>query len=148
MARLRFLDWPLAHAALQSRPWHEHKIRGHILHVIYGLDDVPMFINKELCAILGVSDTALTYWKRKVKAEECETSSDFRLMWVLSTPFILSPEELLISRLPDRDQCREIFKGRATYTVGSPHVFPSLVAIILGSLLTLPSCFLPHHCCK
>jgi hypothetical protein len=42
-----------------------------------------MFISKELCRILAVSDTSLAYWKKKVGAEEVETSQDFKLMYTL-----------------------------------------------------------------
>ncbi len=48
--------------------------------MLYGIHDVPMFICKELCHILSVSDTSLAYWKKKVHAEELETSQDFKLM--------------------------------------------------------------------
>jgi len=68
---------------LQPRPRHEHSIQGHVLHVLYGTDGVPMFICKELSQILGVSDTSLSYWRKKVNVDDTETSQDFRLMYGL-----------------------------------------------------------------
>jgi hypothetical protein len=88
--RLTFCVW----AALQPRPWHEHKVLGKSLHVLYGLQDTPMFICKELCRILDVSDTSLAYWKKKANAEEMETSQDFKLMYATTSLTYLGVEHL------------------------------------------------------
>lgn len=86
-----------ASQGLQPRPCHEHSILGKELHVLYGIHDVPMFICKELCYILSVSDTSLAYWKKKVHAEELETSQDFKLMCGL--PIVLCFESLTLVAL-------------------------------------------------
>lgn len=70
-------------------------VPGKPIHVLWDADNAPLFIKKELCAVLDMKGTTFSYWKKKANVGEIDTSADFRLM----------------------DKCRSIFGGRSTYTL-------------------------------
>jgi hypothetical protein len=76
------------------------------LHVLFDSRGTPLFMKKELCAILGMKGTTFSYWKKKSGVEDTDTSKDFRLM----------------------DVCRTLFGGRATYTLYSPQSTLTILA--------------------
>lgn len=81
--------------ALQLREPSVHTVGNVEIHVLFDNDNEPLFIKKELCQVLDMKGTTFSYWKKKAKIKEIDTSQSFRLM----------------------DKCRSIFGGRSTYTL-------------------------------
>jgi hypothetical protein len=82
---------------LQLRAPEKHKLGNHDIHVLFSSTDEALFIRKELFTALSMSGTSFSYWRKRSRVSEIDTSANFRLM----------------------NQCRSIFGGRATYTLYS-----------------------------
>ena len=65
----------------QLRQPERHKIGNHWIHVLFhGDHKTPLFIRKELFTCLSMSGTCFSYWRKRAKVEEIDTSMDIRLM--------------------------------------------------------------------